>query len=477
MPDVSGSQITVEASDKLPQKARLRFLWLHVRLNIVEIALSRHDPELRLNSLMHTDDTIFAPATADAPAARAVVRVSGPIAFDVAAGVSPRWCPVAGSAAAVELTFAGLSCPGWIYCFRAPRSYTGDDTVEFHLPGNPVLVRLLTRHLAEAGCRPAGPGEFTARAYFAGKMNLSEAEGVAAAIAAASQAELSAARRLMSGELSRRLKPMMDLLVNTLALVEAEIDFSDQDVTFLAASEVAGRVSDIDRALAELLSEAGRTEPAGYPPTIVLVGRPNAGKSSLINALTGRPRAVVSAAAGTTRDVLSADLAVARGIVTLLDVAGLDQAAGDDVVDRQMQAAANRAIETADRAVLVIDPGDDRPAPVIDRPADLVVRTKVDLHPGATGVSVFTGHGLAELRADLDRIAFDPPAAPTVVLNHRHRSAIADARAALARADPSAAELVATDLRDALDAVGAVLGAVTPDDVLGRVFSRFCIGK
>jgi tRNA modification GTPase len=440
-------------------------------------------------------DTIAAFSSAVAPAARIVLRTSGPRALPVAAelcGALPA------SAAEVTLAFAGLRCPAWVYVFRAPRSYTGEDTVEYHLPGSPVLARMLLDELLARGMRSAEPGEFTARAYFAGKLDLTGAEGVAATIAAGNAAELAAARQLMAGELARRLRPVTDGIADTLALVEIGIDFAEEDVTFLDVAEVRRRVAEAEAALAALVAESDRFEPLSHEPRVVLAGRPNAGKSSLLNALAGVGRAIVSPVAGTTRDVLTAAVDLPRGRVQLVDAAGLDPFSGrpegalfdarqsapsgrplNGEVDDQMQSRAAVAIAAADVLVLVRDATDDRPDVPLSRPPDLRVVNKVDL-TGGPGVSAITGHGLGELRLALDAAAFGRGGTGgRLALNRRHLSAVAEARAALARAaeNAPAAELAAADLRSALDAVGSVVGTVTPDDVLGRIFGAFCIGK
>ena len=424
---------------------------------------------------MTPGDTIAAFATAIAPAARIVLRTSGPRAIEIATSLCDA---VPASAGRVTLAFADLQCPAWAYVFHAPRSYTGDDSVEYHLPGSPVLAQLLYDALLARGARPADPGEFTARAYFAGKLDLTEAEGVAATIAAADAAELAAARQLLAGELARRLRPITDALADTLALVEVGIDFADEDVSVLNAAEVRRRIETVDAALAELAGDGGRSAPLSHEPTVVLAGRPNAGKSSLLNALAGHARAVVSPVAGTTRDVLAAPLELPRGRVQLIDVAGVDEPATDPI-GVAMQSHAAAAMAAADVLVLVRDATDDRPDVALPRPADVRVVNKVDLRDGP-GVSSVTGVGLAELRATLDAAAFGRgTTGGRLALNGRHRAAVADARSALATAVAHAdvPELAAADLRAALDAAGSVVGAVTPDDVLGRIFGGFCIGK
>ncbi len=440
---------------------------------------------------MTPGDTIVAFATAGAPAARIVLRTSGPRAAVVAGDLCD---PVPASAGHVVLAFAGLRCPAWVYVFRGPRSYTGEDVVEYGLPGSPVLARMLYDDLLARGLRPAEAGEFTARAYFAGKMGLTEAEGVAATIAAGNAAELAAARQLLAGELARRLRPVTDGLADTLALVEVGIDFADEQVTTLDVAEVRRRVAGADAALAELVADGDRFEPLSHVPRVVLAGRPNAGKSSLLNALAGHGRAIVSPVAGTTRDVLTVAVELPRGRVELVDAAGLDPFGGraeeapvdpppiapsGQLLDGEMQARAAAAIAAADVVVLVRDATDDRPDVPLSRPPDVRVVNKVDLRPGP-GVSAVTGAGLDGLRAALDAAAFGRPTeGGRLALNRRHLSAVADARAALARAaDRSAdAELAAADLRAALDDLGSVVGSVTPDDVLGRIFAGFCIGK
>jgi tRNA modification GTPase len=445
---------------------------------------------------MHLSDTIVAISSAVGAAARMIVRLAGPRAFELASMLTTD--SLAPSAATrTRLRILDLpAVPATVYAFRAPRSYTGDDLVEFHLPGNPLLARLLLDHLARAGARPAEPGEFTARAYFNGRLDLAEAEGVAATVAANDERELAAARQLLAGELSRRLKPALESIARTLALVEAGIDFADEDVEFICHADVLEQVAGVDATLAGLLAESGRFEALAHEPVVALVGRPNAGKSTLLNALAGRARAVVSPLAGTTRDALSAEVLLPGGRVRLVDLAGLggadDPASSGPLADveRRMSEQALRRIEEADVVVLVCDVTDIRPPIQTPREPHLIVRTKTDLIPngsaspaGDPAVSAATGAGLNALRVALSNAAFGRAAgSATLALNARHVACVDETRHALAAARAVAeshgpAEFIAHHLRDALDALGQVLGAVTPDDVLGRVFAAFCIGK
>jgi tRNA modification GTPase len=437
---------------------------------------------------MHSGETIAAISSAVGSGARIIVRVSGPESVSVARSIAPRWEPAHGSAIHTPLSFANLECPGWLYTFRSPRSYTGEDLIEFHLPGSPVLAKLLLDEFLARGVRLAEPGEFTARGYFAGKLSLTQAEGVAAAIAAGNEQELQAARQLLAGELARRLAPTMELIAQTLALIEVGIDFSEDEVTFLPMQEILRRFEQIDSHLTQLLEDTSRFEALAHEPTIVLVGRPNAGKSTLMNVLTGRRRAVVSEIAGTTRDVLTAELDLEHGRAQLIDVAGIDSDVKNPI-EESMQEYARRAIETADRVVLVHDAADLREPIAVGRSFDLIVDSKSDLRgvgeltrPGRIAVSAVTGEGMAELRGALDRLVFGREGSGvSLALNRRHVAAVEDARKAIDRAgectQDNAAELIALELREALDALGGILGAVTPDDVLGRIFLSFCIGK
>lgn len=472
---------------------------------------------------MRYGDTIAAISSASGPAARMILRLSGPEAAAIAArSVDLQAPPPPASATRVRIAIRGFTFAGWLYYFRSPRSYSGEDLIEFHIPGNPLLAKLLLEELLRAGARAAEPGEFTARAYFNERLDLTEAEGVAATIAASNEQELAAARRLFSGELARRVAPAVEALAGTLALLEVGIDFSDEDVSFLSAPELIARIDAVDAMLAALLGESTRFERLSHEPTVVLVGRPNAGKSTLLNALAGHDRAVVSPVAGTTRDALSAEIALSRGIIRLIDIAGLEEqspsARAGEEIDAKMRDHAMRALQEADWLLLVRDITDSRPPIPLPREPDLLVLSKADLprafpSPDASGlkkmqenvhsfvpqatdgsmtprqispentirVSAPTGEGLGALRSALESLCFGASAgASGLALTVRHVQAVEDARAALARsrlASSAGPEYVAQDLREALDALGQITGRISSDDLLGRIFSAFCIGK
>jgi tRNA modification GTPase len=451
--------------------------------------------------------TIAAISSAVGPAARMIVRLSGPQAFALAKTVSPG--DLAHTAAVRRMFHThGVSFPAWIYSFCAPRSVTGEDVVEFHLPGNPLLAKWVLNDLLERGARMAEPGEFTARGYFNGKLDLTAAEGVAATIAARSDAQLKAARQLLAGELARRVRPMVDQLAQTLALVEVGIDFSEEEVTFLSTAELAQHIDLSIAQIDDLLAQSQQLEAISHEPVVVLVGRPNAGKSTLINALAQHERSVVSDQAGTTRDVLWTNVTLKRGIVKMADVAGLQTTLAESPADtptarieQAMQRRAREAIESADVIVLV-QAIDDAAAPVaLDRSVDLFVLTKADLlqqngdatppaSPFADAaaqfdhvlLSVHESRGMDELIDRLDSICFGQTDRGSFALNARHLQHLSDAASALARANTAhtagrGPEVVAMELREALDQLGAIVGSISPDELLGLVFSKFCIGK
>jgi tRNA modification GTPase len=438
---------------------------------------------------MRTDDTIAAISSAAGAGARIVLRTSGADSLAIAAHLSPAEPREDTSVRRVTLHFAGMRVPATRYTFIAPRSVTGEDVVEYHIPGSPLLARLLLDELIRRGARQADAGEFTARAYFNGRIDLTAAEGVAATVAAASERELLAARQLLSGELARRLRPIMDRIAEALALVEAGIDFSDEDVSFISRDEALGRIRNAMQELEDLLAQSARFERLTHEPEMVLVGRPNAGKSTLLNALAGHERAVVSPVAGTTRDAIWAHVRLRRGIVRIIDVAGIGASPSSEL-ELKMRDGAIRVIATADVVVIVQDATDSRPPPQLPRSADLLVLSKSDLaqppNANALLVSSLNGEGLAALRDKLDLLCFGETGegagagSPSLALNARHVDGVTEALHALQRAAVSVdagAELLALELREALDALGRILGGVTPDDLLGRIFATFCIGK
>jgi tRNA modification GTPase len=438
---------------------------------------------------VRTGDTIFALCSAPPAAGRCVVRVSGPGALDVAGS------GLGAGVREVGFEVGGIVVPVVVYGFLGPASYTGEDVVELHVPGSPWVVAEILRELGRRhGFRAAEAGEFTARAFLAGKLDLTAAEGVAATIAAADARQLVAARQLLAGELAGEVRRMADTLAQLLALLEAGIDFTEEDISFLSRGQLESGVAGLRGGIAGLLARGrsfGRLSPH---PTVVLAGAPNAGKSSLANALLGRERAVASPVAGTTRDVLWSELSLRRGQARLADVAGLEAGAGDEL-SVGMQERARTAMGQADVLVEVVDGSRGVARIEVQRPPDIVVWTKADLwgNPAAAvdgesgdvttpvvSVSAVNGVGLSRLLELLDDACFGHESGHGLALTNRHRGELATADAALAAsvAEPVAGEeLAAAELRLALDALGRITGEVSPDDVLGRVFSTFCIGK
>ena len=444
---------------------------------------------------MQLNDTIVAIATGAGFSSRGIVRLSGP---HIRSALTTVLSPAPSSRGIVPTCLrlsTGDELPLLACWFPAPASYTGEDSLELITVGNPMLLeRVMETFLAQRGLRRAEPGEFTARAYLRGQLSLDQAESVAALIAARTQGELAAAAELLSGERGRRYRQLADELASLLALVEAGIDFTDQeDVVPIAPRLLAERLTALDSLFTSLGASQDVAHRAGTL-RVVLAGRPNAGKSTLFNALLGRDRAVVSEVAGTTRDALLEELLLQseHGMVLrieLADLPGLDDI-NRGILDQAAQHAARALVQAAD-IVLYCDPAGRFEAAPHTRGTILRVRTKSDLSldspPGdSSSVCALDGFGLAALkRAIVDAAAPGTSDAAHAVLP-RHAQALSVAQqqvsAASRAVDPhqralADPEVVADSLRAALDAVGQLVGRISPDDVIGRIFLTFCIGK
>lgn len=432
--------------------------------------------------------TIFALATPPGRGAIAIIRLSGPgtdaaLSALGAGGMKPRFAALRSLAHQGRVIDQAL-----VLRFPGPGSYTGEDCAELHLHGGRAVVEAASQALFDLGLHPAEPGEFTRRAFANGRMDLAQAEAVADLIEAETAAQASQALGQLDGALSQTYAGFRRDLLTALALVEAEIDFPDEEVPdnlARAAGPVLDElIADFRSALAD--SKRGERVREGY--RIVLIGETNAGKSSLFNALVAREAAIVTPIAGTTRDVLDADLIIGGYAVTLSDTAGLRES--DDPIEAEGVRRARARAEEADLRLWIIGPGDPPgDAASFARPGDLILLAKADLGlaepvPGfeTLTVSAADGRGLAELhnwiaaRLARDMTGSDFPA----VTRERHRRRLSEAliatEAARAALDVSP-ELAGDDLRRAADALARVTGAIGVEDILGEVFSTFCIGK
>jgi tRNA modification GTPase len=447
-------------------------------------------------------DTIFAPATAAGRAGVAIIRISGPRAGEALAELAGR-LPTPRVATRTQFTDRAQGSvidDGLALWFPAPHSFTGEDVAELHVHGSRAVLAALIALLERLGLRLAEPGEFTRRAFDAGKLDLAQVEGLADLIAAETEAQRRQARRQLDGVLGAVTEGWRARLLRMLAHAEAEIDFPDED---LPGGLIAGLGADIDLLAAEIRSHLAdaRGERLREGLSIAILGPPNAGKSSLLNALAKREAAIVSATAGTTRDVIEVQLDLGGYPVTVADTAGLRElpaaTEGHAAIESEGIRRALARAEQADLKLLVLDATAGEPDETVVRLIDadtLVVLNKIDAAPNAQPivagtvwrVSVKTGAGMPELMAALTaetakRLALQDGAAP-LVTRARHRTALVACVAALERAHGltaklAAPELLAEDLRLATRELGRITGRVAVDDVLDIVFREFCIGK
>jgi len=438
-------------------------------------------------------DTIVATATPPGTGGVGVVRISGPEAEQIARGIlgslpEPRTATYRTfrSKAGDELD-AGIA----LY-FPAPASFTGESVLELHGHGGPLIMAMLVDAAIELGARQALPGEFTKRAFLNDKLDLAQAESIADLIESGTAQAARAALRSLSGEFSAAVDVLAERLTRLRMHVEAAIDFPEEEIDFLADAVLQERLDECDQALASLMSRAtvGRILRDGY--RAVIVGKPNAGKSSLLNRLSGEDAAIVTEIAGTTRDILREQINIDGLAVELIDTAGLRD--DPDRIEEEGIRRARKALESAD-AVLWIQDATDPVAAELDEalPEDIpaiVVRNKIDLSGECAGaddgevrLSAKTGEGIDALRQKLRELAgYEDLGEGAFTARRRHINALTRAAGHFATGrkaldETKAGELLAEELRLAQEALGEITGAVTSDDLLGRIFSAFCIGK
>lgn len=444
------------------------------------------------------DSTIAAVATAPGRGGVGVVRVSGKNLLPMAQALCGK-TPLPRVALYADFRDADGQAidNGLLLFFAAPASFTGEDVIELQGHGGPVVMEMLLNRCLELGARLAEPGEFTKRAFLNDKLDLAQAEGVADLIDASSRTAARLALRSLKGDFSRRIHGLVDDLVTLRMLVEATLDFPEEDIDFLEAADARGKLEDLRRSVDEVLANARQGAILREGMNVVLVGAPNVGKSSLLNALAGDEVAIVTDIAGTTRDAVRERILIDGVPVHIVDTAGLRET--DDVVERIGIERSRKAVSEADVALVLVDPREglnEKTRMILDTlPSDLKrieIHSKSDLHTGAavafeTGadtvipLSAKTGAGLDVLRQTLLReVGWQGEGEGLFLARARHLNALQVAKGELelaALCGNGQIELLAEHLRLAQVACGEITGEFTADDLLGVIFSRFCIGK
>jgi tRNA modification GTPase len=426
-------------------------------------------------------DTIFATASAPGKAGVAIVRVSGPLAFDVCqrlAGVVPP--PRQMVLRVLKDAEGGFLDQAMIVVFAEGASFTGEKVLELHLHGSVAVIRAVLTEIGHIpGCRLAEPGEFTRRAFDNENLDLTQVEGLADLIESDTEAQRKQALRTLSGDLSSRIAGWRAKLLRAAALLEATIDFVDEDVPFDVAPEVIELLGTVQEDLALQLAGLASAEKIRTGFEVAIVGPPNAGKSTLLNYLAGRDAAITSEIAGTTRDVIEVRMEIGGLSVTLLDTAGMRETAdpierlGVDLAKRRAEQADLRIHLRQDPSELVLTPSED----------DIVLYPKDDAGELADGVSGRTGHGVPALLNRIESLLSDRVANASLVSRERHRAILVDAQHYLSEAldrlskEDENTDLIAEDVRLAARRMESLVGRLDVEQLLGEIFSSFCIGK
>jgi len=448
--------------------------------------------------MFSTGDTIVAIATPHGRGGIGVVRISGPAALRVGLALSATTHLEPRHATLARVGEGAVHDQAIVTYFPTPASYTGEEVVEISAHGSPVVLRAIVKGAIAVGARLAEPGEFTLRAYLHGRMDLVQAEAVADLIEAVTPLQVRAAFDQLDGTLTKQIAAIDEALFDISTRLEASLDFPEEGYHFVEPATLAGEIAGVSSSIERLLNDATRGRLVREGARVAILGRPNAGKSTLFNALAGADRAIVTEIPGTTRDLVTEVVDVDGMPITLVDTAGMRVAAAD-AVEAEGIARARAAATSADLLLVVLDGSqplhdEDRAvlADTASRPRVVVV-SKADLpgmwDPGGLGVEAVAaapplGTGLEMLRQRVvaalssERPAEDTPA----VTNLRHVTLLAEARAALLRAEASARaaapeEFVAADVTQARGYLEEITGRRTADDTLDAIFSRFCIGK
>ena len=442
-------------------------------------------------------ETIAAIATASGAGGIGIVRVSGPASRLIALGILGQ-CPTPRHAAYLDfkLEDGALIDRGIAIFYENPHSYTGEDVLELQAHGGTALMQILLARCIELGARQAEPGEFTRRAYLNDKLDLAQAEAVADVISAATVEAAKSAVRSLSGEFSKHINALLLKLIDLRMFVEACLDFPEEEIDFITQGRVAEKLETIMVELMAVFSKAKQGSLLREGIVVVLVGQPNVGKSSLMNQLAGEDVAIVTSVAGTTRDTIKNAIQINGVPLHIIDTAGLRET--DDEVEKFGIERTWRATETANIALLLVDAahgiGDQEKTILARLPQEIRkiwVHNKIDVGntkpscqqiDGATHIylSAKTGDGLALLKNQLLALAgYQSNSEGIFMARARHLQALAEVDAHLnsAKRQMSSAELLAEELRLAQDDLASITGEFTPDDLLGEIFSKFCIGK